>query len=170
MQIVQAAIGAALLAFGQKGLPFFLTALGALAGIALAHMYFPHASNSLMIAAIVVGAILGAVVAFFIQKIAVVFAGILGGGYAGYALAEHMGWMQNGFPWIPVVICAILGIVFAHFILKWALIVLSSFVGAYLIVGLFQLSSAPATALVIVLTATGIWFQASTGKSKKSEA
>jgi len=46
----------------------------------------------------------------FIQKVAVVLAGALGGGYAGYALAEYMGWLHQGFPWIPVVIGVILGI------------------------------------------------------------
>ncbi len=166
MEIVQAAIGAALLAFGRKGLPLFLTALGALAGLAATQIYFPHASSGLMIAALVIGGLLGALAAFFVQKIAVFLAGILGGGYVGYLLAEHMGWMQQGFPWIPVVVCAILGLVFAHFILKWALIILSSVVGAYLIVSLFKLGPAAATPLIIAVAAAGIWFQASSGKGK----
>jgi len=166
MLIVQAVIGVALLAFGRKGLPLFLTAFGALAGMAVAHIYFPQGSNSILITALIVGGILGALVAFFIQKIAILLAGVLGGGYAGYALAMQMGWLQHGFPWIPVIVCAVLGILLAHFILKWALILLSSFVGAYLLVGLVEMPPVAATALVIVLTAGGIWFQASSGKKK----
>jgi hypothetical protein len=170
MEIVQAVIGVALLAFGRKGLPLFLAALGALAGIAVAHIYFPHASNGLMTTSIIVGAVLGIFAAFFLQKIAVFLAGVLGGGYLGYALAQHMGWIQNGFPWIPVIVCAILGIIFAHFLLKWALIVISSAIGAYLVVGVFELPSAKATPLVIVLAALGIWFQARSGKANKENA
>ncbi len=166
MQIVQAVIGAALLAFGRKGLWLFLGALGAMAGVALASMYFQHSSTGVLIAALVIGGILGFVVAFFIQKVAVFVAGALGGGYAGYALAEYMGWLHQGFPWIPVVICAILGIILAHFLLKWALIVLSSVVGAYLLVGAFELSPSLAAPLVIVLAAAGIWFQASLDRPK----
>jgi hypothetical protein len=169
MHIVQAVIGVALLAFGRKGLPLFLTALGALAGVAVAHTYFPEASGGLLIAALVIGGVLGALAAFFIQKIAVFLAGILGGGYAGYALAVHMGWVQQGFPWVPVIICAIIGLLLAHFILKWALIILSSVVGAYLVVNLFQLGPAVSALLTIVVAAAGIWFQASSGKPKKTE-
>ena len=168
MQIIQAVIGAALLAFGRKGLGLFLSALGAMAGVALASMYFQHSSNGVLIAALIIGGILGFVVAFFIQKVAVVLAGALGGGYAGYALAEYMGWLHQGFPWIPVVIGVILGIILAHFILKWALIVLSSVVGAYLLVGAFELSTGLAATLVIVLAAAGIWFQASSDRPRQA--
>jgi hypothetical protein len=168
MQIVQAVVGAVLLAFGRKGLGLFLGALGAMVAVALTSMYVHPASNGVLIAALVVGGILGFVVAFFIQKAAVVLAGILGGGYAGYALAVHMGWVHQGFPWIPVVAGAILGIILAHFILKWALILLSSVVGAYLVVGVFELSPATAGLLVVVLAAAGIWFQASYDKPKKA--
>lgn len=120
-----------------------------------------------MIAALIVGGLLGALAAFFVQKIAVFLAGILGGGYVGFALAEHMGWVQQGFPWIPVAICAILGLVFAHFILKWALIILSSVVGAYLLVNLFHIGPAASAPLIIVIAAVGIWYQGSSGKSPK---
>lgn len=168
MQIVQAVIGAILLAFGRKGLGLFLGALGAVVAVALISMYMPHTSNGVLIAALVIGGILGFVVAFFIQKAAVILSGVLGGGYAGYALAVHMGWLHQGFPWIPVVVGAVLGIILAHFILKWALIVLSSVVGAYLVAGAFELSPAPAGILVIVLAAAGIWFQASYDKPKKA--
>jgi hypothetical protein len=172
MPIAQAIIGLALLAFGRKGLPLFLTALGALAGVTLAYTYIPNMTNTWLIASLVIGGILGAAAAFFIQKVAVFLAGVLGGGYAGYALAVHLGWAQTGFPWIPVIVCAIIGIIFAHFILKWALIILSAFVGGYLLVGVLNLTSSPnlATALVVILTAIGIWFQASSGTAKKSES
>jgi len=79
-----------------------------------------------------------------------------------------MGWLHSGFPWIPVVLCALLGIILAHFVLKWALIVLSSLVGAYLLVGVFELSPAVAAPVVIVLAAAGMWFQASYDKPKKT--
>jgi hypothetical protein len=169
MQIVQGVIGAALLVFGRKGLALFLTALGAMAGVALAGMYLQHMSNGIMIAAMIIGGLAGFAIAFFIQTVGVFLAGILGGGYVGYALADYMGWLPQGFPWIPVIIFALVGIVLAHFLLKWALIILSAVVGAYLLVGAFQLSSSLATPIMIVLAAAGIWFQASSDKPKASE-
>ena len=169
MQIIQAVIGAALLAFGRKGLGLFLAALGAMAGVVLANMYFVNASNGTMIVAMIVGGIAGVVVAFFVKTMAVVLAGVLGGGYAGYAIALNMGWVHQGFPWIPVVICAVIGVVLAHMVLKWALIILSSVAGAYLFVGAFELSTSLATALFVLLAGAGIWFQASSGKPRKKE-
>jgi hypothetical protein len=168
MEIAQAIIGVALLGFGRKGLPLFLTAFGALAGMTVAHSYFPAPSSGMMIAAIIVGGLLGALTAFFIQKVAVFLAGVLGGGYVGYLLALQMGWIQNGFPWIPVVACAVVGLFFAHFILKWALIVLSSVVGAFLLVSLLHLSPSASALLTVGVAAAGIWFQTSSGSSKKA--
>jgi len=168
MEIAQAVIGVALLAFERKGLPLFLTAFGALAGMTAAHIYFPAASSGLMITAIVIGGLIGALAAFFVQKVAVFLAGILGGGFVGYLLAQQMGWLQNGFPWIPVIVCAIVGLFVAHFILKWALIVLSSVVGAYLLVNLLHLSPSVSALLTIGAAVAGIWFQASSGKPKKA--
>jgi hypothetical protein len=169
MQIIQAVVGAALLAFGRKGLGLFLGALGLMVGVALASTYVQHASTGIVIAAMVAGGVLGVVAAFFVQKVAVVLAGILGGGYAGYALALYMGWVHNGFPWIPVAICAVLGIILAHMILKWALIILSSVAGSYLLVGAFDLSTNYATPIFVVLAIAGIWFQASSDKPKRAE-
>jgi hypothetical protein len=93
---------------------------------------------------------------------------VLGGGYVGYLLAQQMGWLQHGFPWIPVLVCAVIGVLFAHFILKWALIVLSSVVGAYLLVNLLHVSPTVSAVLTIGVAVAGIWFQASSGTSKKA--
>jgi hypothetical protein len=169
MQIIQAVIGAALLAFGRKGLGLFLAALGAMVGVVLANMYIASTSNGTTIVAMIVGGVVGLIAAFFVQKVAVVLAGILGGGYAGYAIATTMGWVHQGFPWVPVIICAVIGIILAHMILKWALIILSSVAGAFFFVGAFELSTSTATALFVLLAAGGIWFQASSGTPRKRE-
>ena len=83
MQIVQAVIGAALLIFGRKGLALFLTALGAMAGVALVGMYIQHPSNGVMIVAMIIGGLTGFAVAFFVEKVWVFLVGSLGCGYAG---------------------------------------------------------------------------------------
>ncbi len=169
IQIVQLVVGLALLAFGRKGLGFFLGAIGFIVGMTLASTLFEGASPGAAIGIGVVGGVVGAFVAFFVQKVAVVAAGLLGGGYVGFILAHDLGMRGEGFPWIPVVVCAILGIVLAYVILKWALIVLSSLVGAYLVVGAFGIQEPLAIVLFAVLAAVGIFFQSGSGTMHKKQ-
>ena len=168
MQIVQAVLGAALLAFGRKGMGLLLGALGAMVGVALASMYMQHASTGVVIAALVIGG-------YWNSR------GILHSESGGRShrntwrrirrvcAGRVHGMAASGKSWIPVVICAVLG---THPLrtssLKWALIVLSSVVGAYLLVGAFELSPSLAAPLVIVLAAAGIWFQASLDRPKRA--
>ena len=169
MLIIQGLIGLALLAFGRKGLALCLGAIGFVVGMSLTTRLFDTAPTGLVIAIAIAGGIIGVFIAFAIEKVATVLVGILGGGYIGMALADSFGWNSGGFPWIPVGICAVLGVLLAFLLLKWALIILSSLVGAYLVVGALQLHALLATPLFIVLAIAGIWFQARTGRSKKKE-
>lgn len=170
MHILQGVIGLALLAFGRKGLGFFLAAVGFVAGMSLATLLFEGNSPGVAIAIGIVGGVVGAFAAFFIQKVAVVAAGLLGGAAVGFHLAHDLGMRGEGFPWIPVIVCGVLGIVFAFFILKWALIVLSSLLGAYLVVGAIGLQGPTGMLVFCVLAVGGIVFQARSGSSPRKAA
>lgn len=169
MQIVQGLIGLALLAFGRKGLALCLGAIGFVVGMSLTTRLLDTAPTGLVIAIAIAGGVIGVFIAFAIEKVATVLVGILGGGYIGMAVADSFGWNTDGFPWIPVAIFAVLGVLLAFFLLKWALIIFSSLVGAYLVVGAFQLHALFATPLFFILAIAGIWFQARSGRSKKAE-
>lgn len=169
IQLIQLVVGLALLAFGRKGLGFFLGTIGFVVGMTLASTLFEGTSPGVAIGIGVVGGVVGAFVAFFVQKVAVVAAGLLGGGYVGFILAHDLGMRGEGFPWVPVVVCGILGIVLAYVILKWALIVLSSLVGAYLVVGAVGIQEPLAIILFAVLAAVGIFFQSRSGTMHKKQ-
>lgn len=164
MEIVRILAGLALLAFGRKGLGLFLGAVGFFAGLSIATHLFGDGSSGATITAAIVGGVIGVFLAFFIQKVAVAVAGLLGGGYIGYLVAMHYGWGENGFPWIPVLVAALIGIVLAFFILKWALIILSSVFGAYLVVSGIQVHGLLEMILFFALLGGGILFQARSGK------
>jgi len=165
-QIIQIVVGLALLAFGRKGLGLFLAAIGFVAGISVVAHYFPTASPGLQFGVALAGGMIGVFIAFFIKKIAVAAAGLLGGGYLGYLLSINFGWDQQGFPWIPVAICAAIGILLAFFLLKWALIILSSVVGAFLVVHALNLQAALGAIVFAVLLGGGILFQLRSGKAQ----
>jgi hypothetical protein len=169
MNVIEILIGLALLAFGKKGLGLFLGGIGFFIGLTIATNFTGNASSTVTIIAALAGGAIGFFIAFFIQKIAVVVAGVLGGGYTGYVLAMHYGWGAQGFPWIPVVIGVVVGVALAFFIVKWALILLSSIFGAFLIVHAVHIGGILETIVFIALVIGGILFQGRSGKTGKQQ-
>ena len=159
MLIIPGLIGLALLAFGRKGLALCLGAIGFVVGMSLTTRLFDPAPTGLVIAIAIAGGIIGVFIAFAIEKVATVLVD-LGGGYIGMALADSFGWNSGGFPWIRSASVPCSACFWQSSLLKWALIILSSLVGAYLVVGAFQLHALLATPLFIALAIAGIWFQA----------
>ena len=159
-------VGLALLAFGRKGLGLLLGAVGFFIGLTLAtHMFGSASSTITIITALIFGG-LGVFVAFFIQKVAVVVAGVLGGAYTGYLFAMPMGWGATSFPWIPMAVGAVIGVILAFFIVKWALILLSSLFGAFLVIHAIHLGGFLESIVFVALVIGGILFQARSGKPK----
>jgi hypothetical protein len=165
--IAQLVIGVLLLIFGRKVFWFFLGGIGFLAGMTLATKFFGGESTSVLLIIGLIGGLLGAAIAVFIQKIATAVAGFVGGGMLGYVGAHMIGFQTEQFPWIPVLVCGVLGILFATFLFKWALTVLSSVVGAFMIVNAFDLPVALSTLLVIALAILGIIIQIRLDRKKK---
>jgi len=67
-----------------------------------------------------------------------------------------------------VIICGVIGIVLAFFLIKWALIILSSVLGAFLVVQALNMNPALGTIVFFVLLVGGILFQLRSGKSQQS--
>ena len=170
MLIAQLVIGALLLVFGRKVFWLFVGGLGFLAGMTLASRFIEGGSGTMLLIFGLIGGLIGAGVAVFIQKIAVAVAGFLGGGFLGYFVAHLLGIQADGFPWIPVLICGVLGILFATYVFKWALTILSSVVGSYMIVNAFSLPVFLATILFVVLVVVGLIIQTRMDRKKKPEA
>jgi hypothetical protein len=168
--IAQLVIGVLLLIFGRKVFWLFLGGIGFLAGMTLALKFIGGESTSALWITGLIGGLVGAALAVFIQKVATAVAGFVGGGMLGYVIAHMAGWQTEHFPWIPVLVCGVLGILFATFLFKWALTVLSSGVGAYMIVEAFDLPAFLSTFLVIVLAIAGIVIQVRLDRKKKPAA
>lgn len=162
--IVEIVVGFALLAFGRKGLGLLLGAVGFFAGLTIATHIFGDVPSTVLIITALVGGGIGVFIAFFVQKVAVVVAGVLGGAYTGYVIALQAGWGTETFPWIPMGVGAVIGVILAFFIVKWALILLSSLFGAYLVVHAIHVGGFLETIIFIALVIGGILFQARSGK------
>jgi len=132
--IVGALIGAVILLFGRKLFWLCVAAIGFAAGVELApHLvHEPSALLSLTIA-ILLG-IIGALLAVFLQKIAIGVLGFLAGGKLAGAIAAAFFVHYAQHSTIIFVIGGIIGAVLLLVLFDWALIVVSSLIGAHLIV------------------------------------
>jgi len=132
--IVGALIGAVVLFFGRKLFWLCVAAIGFAAGVELApHLvHEPSALLSLTIALLL--GIIGALLAVFLQKIAIGVLGFLAGGKLAGAIAAAFFVHYAQHSTIIFVIGGITGAVFLLVLFDWALIVVSSLIGAHLIV------------------------------------
>lgn len=158
--IVQALMGLVLLCLGRKLFWIFVGVIGFFAG---AHFGRELAAGQpeavLLVIAVVVG-LFGALLAIFLQHVAVAIAG----GVAGGMLAMRLG-VLLGFTTQPmVVICFVVGAILAAILITalfdWALIIISSATGAMMVVEVFKLGQPVELVGWAVLVAVGISVQA----------
>ena len=111
-----------------------------------------------MSVALVLG-LIGALLAIFLQKIAIAVFGFLGGGKLAGAIAAAFFVEHAHYSGITFVIGGIIGAILLLTLFDWALIVLSSLVGAHLIQHTIVLPPSGSTILFIGLAAVGILVQ-----------
>jgi hypothetical protein len=162
--------GIILLAFGYRVFWLLIGAIGFVAGMTLATWLFPDAPQSVALIAAVGAGLLGAVIALFMQKIAVVVGGFLAGGYFVLQLAERTGWAVPQMPWLPFVVGGVVGALIVSLLFRWAIIVLSSFTGALLIVHALGATSPWNAALTVILLIAGIFLQTKGSRSPGHKA
>ena len=108
--------------------------------------------------AIVFGFI-GALLAMFLQKIAIAVAGFLAGGKLALALVAAFFVQGPNYPGVTFIVGGIIGAILLLSLFDWALIVMSAVVGAYLICHTIVLPQTGATILFVGLAAIGIVVQ-----------
>ena len=158
--IVSACLGLIILLFGRKLFWLCVAAVGFAAGIEFAPHLVHEPSTVLMLTFAVVLGFIGALLALFLQKIAIAIAGFLAGGKLAIGLATAFFVHSEPYYWITFVIGGIVGAVLLLALFDWALIALSSLVGAYLILSAISLPPVGTNILFIALVVIGFVVQA----------
>jgi hypothetical protein len=160
--IVGALIGIVILFFGRKLFWLCVAAVGFAAGVEIA----PHLVNEpspllALIVALVLG-LIGALLALFLQKIAIAVLGFLAGGKLAGAIAAAFFVQYAQYSTLIFLGGGVIGAILLLVLFDWALIVLSSLIGAHLIVfqGAITLPPSGSTIVFIGLTIIGILVQA----------
>jgi hypothetical protein len=162
MNWLSATIGILLLFIGRRLFWLFVACVGFASGYHYCQQIWPiHSPVLVLILSIAAGAV-GAIIAIFFQKAAIIIAGFAAGGYVGLSLYNQLAGLPAQAFWLPYIIGGIVGAVILFFVFDWALIFLSTLIGATLIMQMAALSPGVETTLFIVLVIVGMAFQAKT--------
>jgi hypothetical protein len=149
--IVGALIGVVILFFGRKLFWLCVAAVGFLAGIELAPHLVNEPSPLLQLAVAIVLGLLGALLAFLLQKIAIAVVGFLAGGKLAGAIAAAFFVHYAQYSTIIFVVGGLIGAILLLALFDWALIVVSSLIGAHLIVYQGAITLPPSGSVIVFL-------------------
>jgi hypothetical protein len=132
--IVGALIGAVILFFGRRVFWLCVAAVGFAAGVEIAPHLVQEPSPLLALTVALALGLIGALLALFLQKIAIAVLGFLAGGKLAGAIASAFFVQYAEHSTIIFVVGGIIGAVLLLTLFDWALIIVSSLIGAHLIV------------------------------------
>jgi hypothetical protein len=151
--IVGVLVGVVILFFGRKLFWLCVAAVGFAVGVEIAPLLVNEPSSLLALVIALVCGVLGALLALFLQKVAIAVLGFLAGGKLAAAMAAAFFVHHAQYSTIIFVVGGIIGAILLLALFNWALIVVSSFIGAYLIQSAIVL---PPTGLTLVFVALAI--------------
>jgi hypothetical protein len=158
--IIGAIMGVIILFFGRKLFWLCVAAVGFAAGVELAPHLVQSPSPLLALTFALVVGFVGALLALFLQKIAMAMVGFVSGGKLALAATAAFAGNDAQFYWLTFIAGGVIGAILLLLLFDWALIFLSSVVGAYLIQGVVRLPPSGAAILFIVLVLVGVLVQA----------
>src|SRR5436305_12650501 len=154
--IVGALIGVVILFFGRKLFWLCVAAVGFAAGVEIAPHLVHEPSPLLALTVALVLGLVGALLALFLQKIAIAVLGFLAGGKLAGAIAAAFFVQYAQYSTVIFVAGGIIGAILLLALFDWALIVVSSFIGAYLIESAITLPPTGSTIVFVGLAIVGI--------------
>ncbi len=157
--VLQFILGFILLTAGRRFYWFFVGAVGFLGGWALSAFVLKDQALWAQLIFALIFAIVGSLLAVFLQRVALSIAGFISAGYGVSVLLEVLKIDPGVYRWPLILIGGILGAIFILGLFNLALTILTSWGGASLIVNTFGLSGPLALGLLIGLLIVGILIQ-----------
>jgi hypothetical protein len=158
--IVGVLIGVVILFFGRKLFWLCVAAVGFAVGVEIAPHLVNEPSSLLALLVALAFGVIGALLALFLQKVAIAVLGFLAGGKLASTIAAAFFVHYAQYSTIIFVAGGIIGAILLLAIFDWALIVVSSFIGAYLIESAIVLPPTGLTLVFLALAVIGMVVQA----------
>lgn len=158
-EIVLVVLGLILLFLGRKFVWLFVGAVGFVAGVYVAGLFFPAESEMFQLTvALIVGIIFG-VLSIFLKKFIIGATGFVIGGYLAYIILGLIGMEVSYIFWLIAFAGGIIGVLLVAVIFDLAIMFLSSMVGAGILVTVLKLKDWVALSIFVVLIIAGMLFQ-----------
>ncbi len=159
--ILDLILGAVLLVAGRKLFWLLVGALGFVIGVTIATNFFHGNELTMILAGLILG-IIFALVAIFLESVAIGIAGFIGGGYVLMNIANMLG-VDPAAPlsWIIFVVGGVIGVILVALLFGWALITISSLAGASMIITAFGHTAATPGWVYLGLVKAGVLIQGS---------
>lgn len=159
--LVSILLGAVILFYGRRVFWLCVAAIGFAAGVELAPHLMHEPTPLLQLTIALVLGFIGALLATFLQKIAIAVAGFVAGGKLAVALSGAFAISTGGGAyWLIFLIGGVIGSILLLSLFDWALIFLSAVVGAHLILNPFPLAPTGRALVFVVLVLIGVIAQA----------
>jgi len=156
--ILQVTAGLALLILGRRLFWLALAALGFVAGMSYASDFLPGQSEGTALLIGLAAGLIGALLAVFLQKIAIGAAGFLAGGYLALGLFRLIGAEPSA---LGFLVGGVIGLVLIYPLFDWGLIILSSLAGALILVQTLDAARAVSAMAFAVAFVIGLIIQSS---------
>ena len=139
-------VGLALLLFGRRLYWLLFATVGFLMASLVTHVFLPPTQDApwWLVVPILVG-LLGAFISVFVHKTALRFFGALAGAYIGYQLLQP--YVTEPWPWLGLGVGLVIGFLMVMMVFNGALILLSSLLGAMVL--LEPMSASPEVRLAV---------------------
>lgn len=158
LALLNVILGGALLVAGRKLFWLLVGTIGFLVGVAVAVRLF-RASEILVVVAGLAFGLMFALLAIFVESVAIGLAGFLGGGYVGLSIAGLLGLNSSGMNLGAFIVGGIIGVILIVALFEWALITISSLAGASMVVSGLGLGAGLAGPAYLALLLAGVLYQ-----------
>jgi len=160
MPILYVITGLGLVFFGRHLFWFFVAIVGFVAGLDAGRAWFPGSSDPTMFIAAILLGVVGALLALTLQSLVVGVAGFFAGSHLAVVLLQRSGAHAAATPWIAILVGGLAGAVLLMMLFDPTLIILSTLVGAALVVdAVLPLDQLLATVAFVGLVLAGSVFQ-----------
>jgi hypothetical protein len=126
-------LGIILLTMGKKLYWLLVAVVGFMIGLILATQYIQLDPPWLIYIVAFSAGVIGAVLGFYVQKLAIALVGFIVSGYGAVYLAGLLGITTEPFNWMAFIIGGIIGLLLVASIFDWALYILSAWAGSTLV-------------------------------------
>lgn len=157
--LVEFFLGVLLLATGRRLYWLFIGVVGFIFGFDLARWLLPHQPRGTAVAVGLVFGLAGAILAVFLQKVAIAAAGFLAGGHLLPQVMRAFGMATHQNHWVLFIAGGIAGALLMSLAFGLALIVLSSLAGADLILHALRTGGRWRSILFVLFSAAGVLLQ-----------